>query len=181
MIGWNLYSALLHLRQSEKERVLWIDAICINQENVQERNQQVTMMKRIYIAATRVISFVSSELRDLDIGLDFVEFLTLNLSKEKLLPLVRHYKYENQWKAIGNLWDQEYWKRVWIIQEVVVASEILVCYGRRSIEWEKFSKLIQLLVDLSETGELRGYISRFCFSGPAMLDRLRKRRQVKGQ
>jgi hypothetical protein len=139
------------------------------------------MMRRIYMGAIRVISFVGSEVRDLDIGLDFVNLLNLNISKEKLLPLVRHYKYEKQWKAIGNLWDQEYWKRVWIIQEVVVASEILVCYGRRTIAWEKFSKLIQQLVDLSDTGELRGYISMFCFSGPAMLDRLRRQRQDKGQ
>jgi hypothetical protein len=75
--------------------VLWIDAICINQEDIQERNSQVQMMKRIYMAATRVISFVTSEIRDVDVnGLDFVEFLNSNLSKEKFLPLVRHYKYE---------------------------------------------------------------------------------------
>jgi hypothetical protein len=86
-IGRNLYSALLYLRQPQKERVLWIDAICINQEDIQERNSQVQMMKRIYMAATRVISFVTSEIKDVDInGLDFVEFLNSNLSKESSFP-----------------------------------------------------------------------------------------------
>jgi hypothetical protein len=139
------------------------------------------MMRRIYMAATRVISFVASEVRDLDLGLDFVEFLNQNLSKERLLPLLRHYKYGKQWKAVENLWIQEYWKRVWVIQEVVVANEILVCYGYRTIPWEKFSKVIKILSDLSETGELRGYISMFRFTGPAILDRLRRRREIKGE
>jgi hypothetical protein len=181
-IGRNLYSALLYLRQPQKERVLWIDAICINQEDIQERNSQVQMMKRIYMAATRVISFVTSEIKDVDInGLDFVEFLNSNLSKEKFLSLIRHYKYERQWKAIGNLWNEEYWKRVWVIQEVVVAREVLVYYGDRAIEWGKFSRLIKRLVDLSETGELRGYISMLRFTGPAILNRLRRRRNEKNE
>lgn len=162
--------------------MLWIDAICINQEDIQERNSQVQMMRRIYVAATRVISFVTSEVRDVDInGLDFVEFLNSNLSKEKFLSLVRHYKYERQWKAIGNLWNEEYWKRVWIIQEVVVAREVLVYYGDRAIEWGKFSRVIKKLLDLSETGELRGYISMLRFTGPAILDRLRRRRNEKNE
>lgn len=133
------------------------------------------------MAATRVISFVGSEVRDVDVGLDFLDFINLNLSKQKLLLIVRHYKYEKQWRAIGNLFDQEYWRRVWVVQEIVVASKVLVCYGRRSVKWEKFSRLIKHLVDLSETGELRGYLSRLCFTGPAMLDRLRRVREDKGQ
>jgi hypothetical protein len=62
-----------------------------------------------------------------------------------------------------------------------VANEILVCYGYRTIPWEKFSKVIKILSDLSETGELRGYISMFRFTGPAILDRLRRRREIKGE
>jgi hypothetical protein len=79
------------------------------------------------------------------------------------------------------LWNEEYWKRVWVIQEVVVAREVLVYYGDRAIEWGKFSRLIKRLVDLSETGELRGYISMLRFTGPAILDRLRRRRNEKNE
>jgi Heterokaryon incompatibility protein (HET) len=43
----NLYAALLHLRSSDKQRVLWVDAICIDQESPQERSQQVKIMDRI--------------------------------------------------------------------------------------------------------------------------------------
>ena len=42
----NLYDAMRHLRQRHYERVLWIDALCIDQSNVGERNHQVGRMRR---------------------------------------------------------------------------------------------------------------------------------------
>jgi hypothetical protein len=180
-IGANLYAALFYLRQPRKKRVLWIDALCINQNDIQERSQQVSLMRRIYMGASQVVSFVGAEITDLDIGLDFIELLNSNLSKQKFLPLVRHYQYVRQWKAVETLWSQEYWRRVWIIQEVVVASNLVICYGHRSVPWARFSGVIKQLMELSVNGELRGYISMLCFTGPAMLDRLRERRELSGQ
>src|SRR6266480_2623741 len=40
-IGYNLHAALRHLRYEDKQRVLWADALCINQENNKERGEQV--------------------------------------------------------------------------------------------------------------------------------------------
>lgn len=51
----NLYSALAHLRLEDRPRTLWIDAVCINQQDVGERNHQVTQMGLIYTRAERVI------------------------------------------------------------------------------------------------------------------------------
>ncbi|KAH8702916.1 heterokaryon incompatibility protein-domain-containing protein, partial [Phaeosphaeriaceae sp. PMI808] len=51
----NLYSALQHLRYKDKERILWIDAICINQEDWNERSAQVVIMRNIYQRAERVL------------------------------------------------------------------------------------------------------------------------------
>ncbi|KAI8225327.1 Heterokaryon incompatibility protein 6, OR allele [Colletotrichum sp. SAR 10_96] len=50
----NLYSALEHLRQKEN-RILWIDAICIDQTNLQERGHQVGQMSDIYRQADQVL------------------------------------------------------------------------------------------------------------------------------
>jgi Heterokaryon incompatibility protein (HET) len=44
----NLHDALVHLRDVENPRTLWIDAICINQRDSQERSQQVGIMRQIY-------------------------------------------------------------------------------------------------------------------------------------
>lgn len=55
VVGRNLYYALLELRNTEVNRKLWIDAICIDQENIEERNNQVDMMESIYREAAGVL------------------------------------------------------------------------------------------------------------------------------
>ncbi|KAI1742716.1 heterokaryon incompatibility protein-domain-containing protein [Xylaria scruposa] len=54
-VGQNLEEALRHLRQSEGARILWIDAICINQNDLSERASQVKLMRHIYRTASRVL------------------------------------------------------------------------------------------------------------------------------
>lgn len=54
----NLEAALLRLRHKSKPRVLWIDAICVNQQDLVERSQQVKRMADVYTLAVRVISLV---------------------------------------------------------------------------------------------------------------------------
>ncbi|KAH9207480.1 heterokaryon incompatibility protein-domain-containing protein, partial [Leptodontidium sp. 2 PMI_412] len=51
----NLWSALTYLRHDEVERVLWIDAICIDQSDKGERNHQVGLMAQVYSRASRVV------------------------------------------------------------------------------------------------------------------------------
>ena len=51
----NLEAALRHLRIESRSRTLWVDAICINQNNVQEKNEHVLHMKAIYALAEQVL------------------------------------------------------------------------------------------------------------------------------
>jgi Heterokaryon incompatibility protein (HET) len=51
----NLVAALEHLRYKDKNRVLWIDALCINQENIPEREAQVQLVAKIYSCTSRLI------------------------------------------------------------------------------------------------------------------------------
>jgi hypothetical protein len=53
----NLASALRRLRQQDTSRVLWVDAVCINQRNAQEKSHQVAMMGEIYERASRVLTW----------------------------------------------------------------------------------------------------------------------------
>lgn len=48
MVTYNLEVALQQLRHAERERILWVDALCINQENDLEKSEQVRPMGRIY-------------------------------------------------------------------------------------------------------------------------------------
>jgi hypothetical protein len=55
LITPNCDSALRHLRHPKKPFVLWVDAVCINQEDLAERTQQVPLMGDIYQRAIKVI------------------------------------------------------------------------------------------------------------------------------
>ncbi|KAE9378346.1 hypothetical protein N431DRAFT_281357, partial [Stipitochalara longipes BDJ] len=57
-VNENLYTALQHLRLKDSERVIWIDAICINQSNDSEKEVQVNGMDDIYKAASSVVSWL---------------------------------------------------------------------------------------------------------------------------
>ncbi|KAF2995487.1 hypothetical protein E8E14_004234 [Neopestalotiopsis sp. 37M] len=63
-IGANLYHALLRLRHHLIHRVLWIDAICINQTDTREKEQQIPLMSQIYHQAGRVIVWLGEEADD---------------------------------------------------------------------------------------------------------------------
>ncbi|TVY80478.1 Heterokaryon incompatibility protein 6 OR allele [Lachnellula suecica] len=108
-VGENLFSALFHLRSKTKERVLWVDAICINQSDTEERNHQVSLMAHIYSRAEEVI-----------VWLGVVEdpgrtrtSVTLTVPED----------------MIPNLANRPYWNRVWIVQEISVATKLKVCCG----------------------------------------------------
>lgn len=53
-VGPSLSDALFHLR-SDVDRLLWVDAICINQLDATEKNSQISQMSQVYRAASRVI------------------------------------------------------------------------------------------------------------------------------
>lgn len=78
----NLEGALRRLRSCSLDRILWIDALCINQKDVQERGQQVQLMARIYASARQVLVWLEEETgdpandaTDTDLGLGILSYL----------------------------------------------------------------------------------------------------------
>lgn len=57
----NLYAALMRFRLQDAPRVLWVDAVCIDQSNVAERSAQVAIMSKIYAAASRVLIWLGED------------------------------------------------------------------------------------------------------------------------
>jgi hypothetical protein len=68
----NLYSALLRLQDDFCPRVLWIDAICINQSNEKEKEQQIPLMAEIYAKARSVIVWLGEAADDSELAMDAI-------------------------------------------------------------------------------------------------------------
>ncbi|PQE24876.1 heterokaryon incompatibility protein [Rutstroemia sp. NJR-2017a WRK4] len=121
----NLASALRHLRYAYEPRVLWVDALCINQSDISERNQQIPQMREIYDVggAKRVVVWLG-EVKNSKLALDFCERLK-ERSELILLP-----GYDLEWETCYGLFvETPWWSRAWVIQEVIHKNEVIVHIG----------------------------------------------------
>jgi hypothetical protein len=137
-IRQNLFAALWHLRSEFETKVLWIDALCINQEDVVERGAQVSMMGEIYSHAIQVRVWLGQGSEDTQeafaLAHDISELLDINsiLTQEQKDVLGRS---QSSWVALAGIFSASYWSRVWIIQEFVLAQEVVVHCGKNKINW----------------------------------------------
>jgi hypothetical protein len=132
-----------------KPRLLWIDAICINQNNVDDKNQQVRMMRDIYKASSRTIVALG-DAPDGDLLFQFMDELALyNTTYHPADHTYREtmmIKEENsKWLALRRLMNHGYWKRAWVIQEVVMAKSVHINYAGNWYEWEFFARIMYAL------------------------------------
>jgi hypothetical protein len=136
----NLDIALRHLRYIQDERYLWIDALCINQHDYIERNQQVSKMGQIYQTAAKVVVWLGLASDNSDVGIDLsLEACTKRLEMQAwMFEVMKNPGRAEHWKAALNLFERDYWRRVWIIQEIFFAKSLIVRCGFRCIRWSDF-------------------------------------------
>ncbi|KAL9091069.1 MAG: hypothetical protein Q9165_004996 [Trypethelium subeluteriae] len=124
----NLLSALRALRHKKTERVLWIDAISIDQNNLEEKKQQVPLMKAIFSNCTGVMAWLGES--DDDSKKVFSEIQKKSKSyPRKLVKVLR----------------RPWFRRVWIIQEVALAPKVLIQCGDSIIMWHQLMEYISLV------------------------------------
>ena len=127
-------------------RWLWIDAVCINQENDVEKISQIRMMGDIYRSARRTVVWLDAEPSTSLLDLTLMHLLTRYLqpnetlilqmsSPEAFLPGFSGAILRRMWRARTKLLHQSYWSRGWIVQEVVLAKSTVVVYGSQLLDW----------------------------------------------
>lgn len=165
----NLLHLLLRLRASGEMGLLWIDAICINQDDIAERGQQVALMRDIYQQASMVLIWLGDAIERTEEAFDTLRKLedVFDGIPRDLLPAdwaqrvpFGHYKAPKDirggqkltelaegasWPAVLDIFQRSYFTRVWILQEVVLSSYAIVMCGTKQIEWASFSKSYSLL------------------------------------
>lgn len=154
----NLYLALCRLRLKNRSRLLWADAICINQSDNDEKSWQVQMMGDIYHDAERVLiwlgseqdnshllpEFISQLLRAKDL-MDLAEIDTSRRSYDSLTPsmmasceIPSKLSYNRHYRALHFFTRRPWFLRVWVIQELALAREVTILCGEWSVSWDAF-------------------------------------------
>jgi hypothetical protein len=106
----NLYAALLCLRDHFIDRIIWVDAICINQEDVIEKGMQVRYMAEIYSKASRVILWLGEAADDSDRALEEIHLAIDEMStKPSVDQLTKH--------AILTLLQRSWFERIWVREQ----------------------------------------------------------------
>jgi hypothetical protein len=169
LVTKNLEHALRSLRalssDSKQRRVLWIDALCIDQENNVERTQQVKRMGSIYKSAERVLVWLGNYYEKED---DLVRFeigvwgfryqnpgtlqttedafkLAEALFEESSVAASRKNKSKKSrltptmnlhiWGYLSIICQRPWFRRLWVIQEIMMARKVIMCCGRVQLKW----------------------------------------------
>lgn len=128
-VGLNLEQALRQFRYPDKERILWVDALCINQADVHERNSQVQIMGRIYSSANTVLVWLGCE------DQADVEAMEM-IMKTKFLDY-------QVFQTLTRIFERPWFCRVWVVQEFILARNDPMMYvGAFSIPWQAFLQQI---------------------------------------
>jgi hypothetical protein len=140
-VGRSLWSFLYQMRLNEQHGVYWIDAICIDQKSVLERNHQVQMMQEIYSEAQSVAVWLGEVDDSSSISLA-MDFLATRTRFEPGSTDYGKFWTQQQSESILELCHRNYWKRMWIIQELLLAKEATIHWGPNQIEWNAFENLV---------------------------------------
>jgi hypothetical protein len=126
-IQGNLASALRQLRRERKPRTLWIDAICIDQDNLEEKNHQVPKMATIYNGARRVCVWLGEGGAGTERALNFVKRI---LHLDSFDRLVEDANSAEDWYSLWELMNSPWFSRRWVIQEIALARQAYVYCGK---------------------------------------------------
>jgi hypothetical protein len=151
------YNCSYALRQISTHRLVdyyWIDALCINQSNIPEKSSQVQMMGSIFAGAQKVLASLGQYEDD-------TELIFEELSKWPSLqiqPAQDRSDPEDDWFTFFEGFDGEYWRpdillalrsiakrpywqRLWVLQEVILARDLLFFCGKGSLNWNLLKRL----------------------------------------
>jgi nucleoside phosphorylase len=155
-VTFELHMSLQYLRYPDRDRYLWIDAICIDQSNLQERGHQVDQIGRIFSNAENVIFWLGRATDATDLLMELLLELQSEISKQNCKEWeVRDARWLELWSKVQlesgrfdqplcqmqkdgyrYLLDHAWFTRAWTIQEVAMArSASIYCGGKRVKAW----------------------------------------------
>ena len=157
----NLRIGLPHLIKKASTQFLWVDEICIDQENEEEKAVQVPLMEEIYTRCQECLVWLGDGTPETDIAIDVIprisEYVKLygakkawerqgiNVQSPEILE-------SNLWRGIVNLFSRPWFTRVWTLQECILPDNVLFLCGSKVLAFTDVEPLalplLQLLTSL---------------------------------
>jgi hypothetical protein len=133
---------LRQLRSPTENQFFWIDALCIDQKNNEEKSNQIPKMSNIYNRADEVYIWLGPEEGDSAIAMQFIRE---ELNLDNVDDLVKDPKLDEQWHALTTLMRRPWFSRRWIVQELARAQNPIIYCGKDSIPWQDFADIVSLV------------------------------------
>ncbi|KAI0887360.1 heterokaryon incompatibility protein-domain-containing protein [Annulohypoxylon maeteangense] len=149
----NLFRALLRLRRHGHQAqpvALWVDFLCIDQENSDEKTYQLPKMVDIYRNAGNVCIWLG-ESDDDGRSDEAMEFISTIVDLAVSDHLAHDKSQARKWYALGELMRDRWFSRRWVVQEIALAKEATVHCGGSIVRWSDFADAASLLVSNQET------------------------------
>ncbi|KAK3343592.1 heterokaryon incompatibility protein-domain-containing protein [Lasiosphaeria hispida] len=164
----NLDAALRQFRYADRPRLIWADAVCINQNDIPERNSQVLIMAEIYRKAKTTLGWLGrgdeaeeNALRKLvevadsaplfgqyARGLPPFKSQTPLGSRDDVADMKGDPSQALAMAAeagLGLVFANSWFTRLWIVQEAILSSDLLLCLGKEEVEWSVFEAATTLV------------------------------------
>ncbi|TVY17603.1 Heterokaryon incompatibility protein 6, OR allele [Lachnellula arida] len=154
----NYYQSLSRKHRNPRPISVWADAICIDQDSIEERNHQVPLMRFIFSKCEYAFSWLGESDSTSDLAMDSIARLETFAGLKARASHDRHvlltqkgspFREAALWIAIRKLLEREFWHRVWIFQEILLPKKLILACGSKSIPWTTFEVLNRLPPDIS--------------------------------
>ena len=149
----NLVLAISELSNRSLSGYYWIDALCIDQLNHRERNEQVMIMDKIFQRATAVDVWLGKAYPDTQKINDIVQDLVgLQEQEQKWLgpppwTTGEDLLLPSDWKTLVRIFSRRWFHRLWTLQEFALADEVNILCGNVTIDIGKLLKAARFLAD----------------------------------
>ncbi len=150
LVSENLYLALLHLRKRGLT-TLWVDFLCINQTDLQERASQVHQMKDIYQRAYVVMVWLGDGNKSSSQAFYAFHGMLEHLDWQDKVPSWvfnpdKMAQDPKKWRAISDILYNPWFRRTWVIQEVLAARQAFILCGKDLLSMDYFLRIVNSML-----------------------------------
>jgi len=138
-----LEAALRRLRHNDghTSRLIWVDTICINQNNDKDKGRQVQSMRLIYQKAEEVSIWLGVYDEKSLLAWDLIQAVEGCHGDIEAVKRLIEFSREKQFAALLALFRRDYFWRIWVVQEITCAKKAQIYCGSKEMPWQNFQNI----------------------------------------